>query len=181
MKKLIALVVALVLLAAALVYFNVIDVPYAPAAPVTGWEVGEQLEDFTCDLLDGGVFHLADYRGQIVIINQWATYCTPCVAELPYFEALRQKHPDVVILAVHHWLEAVPEAAPYLQQMGWEDWGVKFTVDTPEENILRKIHGDNTMPRTLVLDRQGRVVYNEQRSVTPEMLETLLSMAEGNP
>ena len=61
--------------------------------------------------------------------------------------------------------------------MGWSNWKLLFTVDTPDMNILKKIGGDNTMPRTVVLNKDGIVVYNEQRSVTYEMLLSLLEMA----
>ncbi len=171
------------LLAAAILWFNFIDAPrnaetdsYSSDAPV-GPQVGQQLEDFTCALLDGTEFHLADHRGQVVIINQWATYCTPCVGELPYFERLQEEHPEIVVLAFHHWLEAVPTAADYVAQKGWGDWQIRFAVDTPDENILRRIQGDNVMPRTVVLNPRGEVIYNEQRSVTYEMLRSLLEQA----
>ena len=194
-------------LVAAVVYFNVIAAPQgsatSPAAPAAletaavtpspeatpepvkadesdapvGHEVGQKLEDFTCVTTEGETFTLSDYRGKVVIINQWATYCTPCVGELPYFEQLAQAHDDVVILVFHHWLEATPDAKTYIDEKGWSGWKVLFTVDTQDENILSKIGGDNTMPRTVVLNGRGEVVYNEQRSVTYEMLESLLEMA----
>jgi len=149
---------------------------YSSTAAI-GHEVGQQLADFTCTLTNGNTFHLADYRGQIVIINQWATYCTPCVNELPYFEQLKEDHPEVEILAVHHWLESNPKAVPYIEEKGWDNWEIGFTIDTQELDLLGKIGGDNTMPRTLVLNKKGEVIYNEQRSVTLEMLEELLKQA----
>ena len=186
----------------ALIYFNFIDVPqnanaqqdveqteetvaaqeddledYTSSAEI-GHEVGQQLEDFTCTLTDGSTFQLADHKGEIVIINQWATYCTPCVNELPYFEQLKEEHPEAEILAIHHWLESNPKAKPYIEEMGWDDWQIDFTIDTQELDLLGKIGGDNTMPRTLVLNKKGEVIYNEQRSVTLEMLEELLRQAE---
>ena len=172
------------LLVFALIWLNWISAPAAPAAEVgsdapVGYEVGQQLADFTCELIDGGEFHLADHRGQVVVINQWATYCTPCVGELPYFEQLREEHPDIVVLAFHHWLEGSPRARPYIAEKGWENWRVLFAVDTPDQKILQTIGGDNVMPRTVVLNKRGEVVYNEQRSVTYEMLEALLEQAGG--
>ncbi len=189
--------VLLAILVFAMVYFNLIYTPpaadtsgtpeavsaapedWTSGAPV-GTEPGQQLADFTCTLTDGSEFRLADHRGQIVIINQWATYCTPCVAELPYFEQLRAEHPDVVVLAFHHWLEASPEAVPFIEQQGWTDWGILFAVDTEEMTLMNAIGGDNTMPRTVVLNRRGEVVYNGQRSMTPELLNVLLAQAESD-
>ena len=175
--------VLLSLLLFAVIYLNCIAVP-APAEPPatdaapTGWEAGCQLADFTCTLVDGSSFHLADYRGKVVIINQWATYCTPCVGELPYFERLQEENPDVVILAFHHWLEAIPTAAEFLKEKGWNDWQIHFAVDDMDETILQTIGGDNAMPRTVVLNARGEVVYNEQRSVTYDMLLSLLEQAQ---
>ncbi len=77
------------------------EVSFESRAPI-GYEVGQQLQDFTVSTFDGGEFHLADHRGQIVIINLWGTYCTPCVQELPEFEKLCEEHEgELVILAVH--------------------------------------------------------------------------------
>ena len=75
------------------------EVSFESSAPI-GYEVGQQLQDFTVSTFDGGEFHLADHRGQIVIINLWGTYCTPCVQELPEFEKLCEEHEgEVAILA----------------------------------------------------------------------------------
>ena len=75
---------------------------YDTNAPI-GAEVGNQLADFATEIIGGGEFRLSDYRGKAVFINLWATYCAPCVEELPYFEQLAQAHPDdLVILAIHH-------------------------------------------------------------------------------
>ncbi len=152
--------------------------PETTAADVpVGSEVGQRLEDFTCTLRDGSTFHLADEKGKIVFINQWATYCVPCVSELPEFEKLAEENPDIVILAAHNPLEAKPTAEEFILEHGWDSWKVKFTVDTPEVNIIPKIGGNNTMPRTVVLNKEGVIVYNEQRSVTYEMLVSMLKMA----
>ena len=150
-----------------------------PAAEIPeGNGVGERMEDFACTLLDGTEFRLSDQRGRIVFINQWATYCNPCIAELPYFERLAEEHPDVVILAFHQFPEASPSARAFLESKGWLGaWSVLFAVDG-DNTVLRAIGGTNTMPRTAVLDRNGTVVWNEERSVTYEMLERLLELAE---
>ena len=71
---------------------------FESSAPV-GSEVGMQLEDFSIDCLDGSTFHLADTRGKVVFLNLWATYCTPCVKELPHFDAIYHEHEgDIAML-----------------------------------------------------------------------------------
>ena len=57
----------------------------APEEVLTvGSAVGEQMADFTVETVGGGNFHLLEQRGRVTMINLWATYCGPCVQELPH-------------------------------------------------------------------------------------------------
>ena len=140
--------------------------------------MGNQLADFTVSLLDGSTFHLADYRGKVVFINEWATWCTPCVGELPYFEQLQEEHPEIVVLAFHHEMEVHPTAEEYIREKGWSDWQIRFGKDDASLGLNALIGGDSALPRTVVLNRRGEVIYNEQHSLTPEMLARLLEKAK---
>lgn len=170
-------IAALVALAAALVFFNLPGQEpapdYASDAPV-GHEIGEQLPDFTADLIGGGTFRLSEHRGQVVFINLWATYCGPCVKELPHFDALVQARPDVEVLAVHSSL-VTDDVAAWLSDKGW---ALDFAVDTDDDAVFAAVGGSPLLPQTIVLNRQGEVTYNRAGSVTPEQLEQLLSQAD---
>ena len=182
--------ILLALLVLAVVYFNFIDVPREPAqaaaspeaeqagSAAVGFRVGEQLGDFTCTLMDGSEFRLADTRGKAVFINQWSTSCGPCVEELPYFEQLQEAHPDIVVLAFHCQPELTPDAATYIAENGWDSWQLRFAVDTEDERLLSIIGGDMSMPRTVVLNRRGEVIYNQVGRISPERLSDLLEKAE---
>lgn len=65
-------------------------------------EVGHPAPDFTAILLDGSRFDLAAHRGEVVIVNFWATWCAPCREEMPAFEALQRTYRDqgLAIVAV---------------------------------------------------------------------------------
>ncbi len=142
-------------------------------API-GYEVGEQLEDFTAECFDGTTFHLKDYRGKPVIINLWATYCGPCVQEIPHFIELNHKHQDDIgIIAVHSPI-VVDEVDEYLEN---KDWDLHITLDNDETDIFGKVNGTTVMPQTIVLNRKGEVIYNKIGSVTPELLEQLYEHA----
>ena len=179
----------------AVVYFNFIDVPApqdsAPAeavvsgvaewtssAPV-GFLPGEQPGDFTCTLADGSSFRLADARGKTVVINQWATWCGPCIEELPLFEQLQETHPDIVVLAFHCQPELYP-VSDYLKEKGWDSWQLRFAVDTENNLLLNTVGGDMSMPRTVVLNRRGEVVYNQVGRVSEDILAGLLEKAESS-
>ena len=193
--------VALALLCAALVWFNFLDpavrtekkadaAPPEQAASVggeagdalpeqavpVGSDVGQALPDFTIECLDGSEFHLADTRGKVVFLNLWATYCTPCVQELPHFDALYREHAgDVAILAVHSSV-VTDEPADFLADKGWS---FPFAVDTEDDMLWEIVNGSSTLPQTIVLDRNGIVVYNQKGSVTPAVLDALYAQASG--
>ena len=145
-----------------------------------GYEIGQQLADFTTPTFDGGEFHLADTRGKIVFINFWGTYCTPCVQELPDFEALLHEHEgDVAVIAVHSSMTGEVEPQDYVKSKGWDKWTLPFALDDEEEDTIFTIaNGGSTLPQTIVLNRRGEVVYNRVGSVTPEMLEALYKQAD---
>ena len=150
---------------------------YSSSAPI-GYAEGNQLQDFTTPLIGGGEFHLADYRGKIVFINLWATFCKPCVAELPYFEQLKEAHPDMEILALHNGaFTKEDEVVSFLADKDWKQ--IKFALDNSDQTLFAIVNGDTKMPQTTVLNRKGEVVYNEKRSMTYEMLEQLYNRADG--
>ena len=145
-------------------------------APV-GYDPGMQLEDFSIECLDGSEFHLADTRGKVTFINLWATYCGPCVKELPHFNEFYHEHEgDVEILAVHSSI-VVDEPADYLADKGWT---IPFAVDTDDDMVWEIVNGSSTLPQTIVLNRYGEVIFNQKGSVTPEMLEALYKQAAEN-
>ena len=190
---------ALAALCFAVLWFNVID-PAAGSAPEAkrgeagtvgaqteetqsdgvgsdvpvGCEVGQQLEDFTVKCLDGSTFHLADCRGKIVFLNLWATWCAPCVQELPYFDALHREKEDAEVLAIHSAL-VTEDPAGYL---AGKDYGISFATDSEDERLFGIVHGSAALPQTIVLNRSGKVVYNRVGSVTMEALEALYDAAD---
>lgn len=182
--------IAIAALACLLVWMNVVHPPkvqaaaeppapeddYSSAAPM-GSGVGEQLADFTTELIGGGTFHLADHRGEVVIINLWATYCAPCVEELPYFNDLAAKYPDVEILAIHHATGA-KKAEKFLADKGWDH--LDFATDSKDKGLFDIVNGTEAMPQTIVLNRRGEVIYNAQAPVTYEQLEALAEKGRGS-
>lgn len=190
--------VALAVLCAALAYYNFLDPnikkqdatqeaavagtdasgAWASSAPL-GNQVGNQLPDFSITCLDGSEFHLAQMRGKPVFINLWATYCGPCVKELPHFSELYKAHQDdIAMLALHSDIIA-DDPVEYLDEFG-SSWVMPFAIETDDETIWNLVGGTTAMPQTIVLNRRGEVVYNQRGSVTPEMLETLYEQASAS-
>ena len=142
-------------------------------API-GFEVGNKLQDFEVTCLDGSTFNLADTRGKVVFINLWATYCGPCVKELPHFNELYHEHEgDIAMLAVHANM-TTEDVSAYIAEKGWD---IPFTIDDENETVFGIVNGSLALPQTIVLNRKGEVIYNQVKSITPEGLEMLYKEA----
>jgi len=107
--------------------------------------------------IEGVPTDLADLRGQVVVVNFWATWCPPCRAELPEFQKYQALAPEglkvvgIDLLASETGgLEAV-KAFVEDKQMAWTQW-----VD--DRGRLAEAFGVTSIPTTIVLDPQGRVV-----------------------
>ncbi len=181
---------ALLVLACALVFFNLpsaaapSDGESAPLAAAeafvsdapAGCRVGEQLPDFSILQTDGQEFTLSRYRGRVTVINLWATWCGPCVKELPYFDSLQRRYPEgVKVLALH----VSPVTDDVNAWLSGYDYGIAFAVDE-EGGVAPLLGASALLPQTLVLNARGEVTYNQTGSVTEELLEELVRAAEGS-
>ena len=177
---------AIAALACALVFFNLPPAEknamadqtapgpshYLSDAPL-GHAVGDQVPDFTLTTLDGEAFTLSEHRGKVTVLNLWATWCTPCVKELPHFDHLLAEHPDdVSVLAIHSDL-ITDDPAAYLAGF---DYQIPFAVDETGQ-VIASLGGSTMLPQTVVLDAYGVVTYNKVGSVTYEALEELFQAA----
>jgi thiol-disulfide isomerase/thioredoxin len=104
--------------------------------------------DFTVS--DGAsTVHLASYRGRVVLLNFWATWCEPCVIELPSLLQLHRDQPNLVILAVS--IDDDPDA--YTRFIARHHMDL-ITVRDPSQTAPKLYHTD-MWPETYVIDRKG--------------------------
>ncbi len=132
-------------------------------------ELGKVAPDFTVS--DGmRSVHLADYRGKVVLLNFWATWCAPCIIELPSLEALHQAMPQVVVLAV-----SVDQDTEAYQRFLTAHPLSLMTVDDPEQRV-NALYGTKLFPETYVIDRNGfirRKFISAQDWTNPEIVNYL--------
>ncbi len=131
---------------------SALDAGDANAVPV-GLYVGERAPDFTARTLDGQTVSLSDFRGRVVLLNFWATWCTSCQKEIPVLQALYDLHqPDFVVLAVDY-AEGEKRVREYA-----EEKGMRFPVLLdPDGTINEDLFGEVIpgYPTSLLLDRDG--------------------------
>jgi thiol-disulfide isomerase/thioredoxin len=128
----------------------------AMAAPSLALEEGARAPSFSAPRLDSGDnLSLSSYRGKVVLVDFWASWCAPCLVSLPLYEELRKELPasDFQVLAVN--LDREPKAAlRFIQERG-----VGFPSVADPKGRIPEIFGLETMPTSYLIDRNGRVRY----------------------
>lgn len=110
--------------------------------------------DFTLDDASGVPVKLSEFRGKVVLLNFWATWCFPCRTEIPWFVEFQETYRDrnLALLGVslddHGW-KAVK---PYIDQMK-----VNYPVMVASGDIEARYGGLNSLPATLIIDKSGRI------------------------
>lgn len=118
--------------------------------------------------LDGGAFDLATWQGQPVVVNLWATWCAPCVHELPEFAAAARRHEDVrfVGLAADSPRDAIERMVARFQ--------IPYPI-VPIDGATQQAWKANAVPATYLLDGDGKVVWSVLGGITGRDLDAVLT------
>jgi len=109
--------------------------------------------DFTLPAKTGAAVQLSKYKGSVVMLNFWASWCHPCRAEMPLMDQIYKKYAAAgfVLLGVNVDTDSA-DAQKFLAQVP-----VSFPIAYDRENKVAKIYSVETMPTTVFIDRKGRV------------------------
>lgn len=147
--------------------------PEETPLPEVGSEVGKLFKTVSIETIDGGRVSPDDYRGKIVILNIWATWCPPCKAELPDFDKIASDYADdVVIIAAHDYYGR--ENAPSYVQTNFPDTNIIFAYDSYYGDAYYAAGGDGYVPFTAILDEQGVITYSDSGMLTYEQLKSMI-------
>ncbi len=138
--------------------------------------------DFSLPTLDGkGTVSLSDYRGEVVYLTFWASWCVPCRQEMPYLSQLWERHYEdgfrVIAINVDDDLEAALEFAA--------EQNVPFPLVRDEGRVLSKQYKVPGFPTHYLLDRHGRIRYSgmgfnlKDVAAVSQEVETLLAESVG--
>ena len=111
--------------------------------------------DFTLRGADGRNVRLDELRGQVVLVNFWATWCGPCREEMPRLETLYEKYRKSGFVLLGVKVDDDPHAAMGVGQK----LNVSFPVVLDTEKKVSKLYDLNTMPSTVVIDRDGKMRF----------------------
>ena len=117
-----------------------------------------QAPNFSLRDINGDLYDLSDHKGEVILINFWATWCGPCKAELPHLSLIdknyEDKNVDVVVISVDAARE-VSKAKAYVKSRNYQ-FTALFDTDT---NVISQYNPSKALPYTLILDREMRIVH----------------------
>ena len=109
--------------------------------------------DFTATLADGSSFTLSDYRGSVILLNFWASWCGPCVGEMPAFEQLNNEYGDEVVILAVNCMEDENTVNQFIT-----DNGYTFPIAYDANGSISDLYPTDGIPYTLVIGTDGTVL-----------------------
>lgn len=134
----------------------------------TDISIGEMAPDFTLENLEGEKVSLSDYKGKIVLINFWATWCKFCDIEMPDLNDVDKNNEDVVVLAVNVQEEG-SKVSKYIKDGGY---GFEVVLDTKGD--IARNYLVASYPTTYAVDKDGILVGGVPGMLTKPQIEQIV-------
>jgi peroxiredoxin len=155
--------------------------PPASGASVRPNKQRHAAPDFSLKDADGKLVHLSDYRGKVVLLDFWATWCGPCKVEIPWFIEFQKQHREgFAVLGVSMDDEGWEVVKPFLAKEK-----INYRVLIGNDKTSESYGGIDALPTTFLIDREGRIasvhVGLVNRKDFENGIEQLLAPAESNP
>jgi len=120
--------------------------------------------------------HLAGYKGKWVVLNFWATWCVPCIQEIPEIAAFHREHPEVVILGVAMDAENPAKVKQFAAKVGHT-----YPLVLGTDAVEKQLGSPKALPTTRIYDPKGDVVYDRVGRVSKKFLEEAIGRSSQKP
>lgn len=148
-----------------------------PPAPIRFVKNPKPVPEFTVRDLDGHVISSATWRGKVTIVNFWATWCAPCLVEIPEFVALQKNYRDhLQIIGLSLDEGPADEVTRFVQEHG-----IPYRIAIADPDLAAKFGDMLGLPTSFVLDRQARVVQKHMGLISPAIYEQEVRALAGLP
>jgi thiol-disulfide isomerase/thioredoxin len=135
----------------------------------------ETAHDWELKDLAGKTVKLSDFKGKVVILDFWATWCPPCRAEIPHFVELQKQYGDQGLVVIGMSLD---EGGPNVVSSFAKEQGINYPVVIGNQDIATQYGGIEGIPTTFVIDGDGKIVSKHvgftDKSVFEDEIKKLL-------
>jgi peroxiredoxin len=138
-----------------------------PAEKISvGTSIGQRAPDFQGQTLDGETVRLSDLKGEIVVLNEFASWCAPCLLETPYLVTASQSNPDGVVFVGLNVLENSSAVSAYK-----DEFQVPYPLVLDPQGEITDIYKPVGIPTSWFIDAEGIVRYVHSGPMTGEMIQ----------
>jgi thiol-disulfide isomerase/thioredoxin len=134
--------------------------------------IGAAAPDFEWTGPDGRTLRLSSYRGKVVVVNFWATWCAPCREEMPALQRVAASEADVVVLEVD-LLEAGDKARSFLDSLGLD----RLQPVLDSDGATTRRYGVLSLPSTFFVDKDGVIRHLEFTAMTEAQIRNGIKKA----
>lgn len=131
-----------------------------PGTPVSNAPSASQPADFNIPTIDGRTIKLSEYRGKVLVIDFWATWCPPCRQETPQLARLAKENRDRGLEVIGMHIDDRGRSSRDDIRKFIDHYGITYTVALATDDMFTSYLGteDDTIPQTLVFGRDGRLI-----------------------
>jgi thiol-disulfide isomerase/thioredoxin len=125
---------------------------------------------FELEDLAGSPLRLADLRGKVVVLNFWATWCGPCVREMPIFQKFQELYPDDLVIVGVDMQEDPRRVGPFVEELG-----INYLIAIDGPGDVGKSYNVLALPTTFFIDREGVARIHHIGSISDTIFEGYLA------
>ena len=130
----------------------------------------QKVDNFSFKDIDGKRHQFSEYQGKWVIVNYWATYCGPCIAELPALNSVAKRYKDkVVVLGMEAGETPTQELKQFIAQKK-----ITYPVIPTQDSTMFSLGLIYGVPTTFVVNPQGEIAGTHMGAITSAMLQNYL-------
>lgn len=140
--------------------------------PLAKYEEGSLANDFELQNLQGERVRLSDLRGKVLALNFWATWCVPCVQEMPMFQAYSEQYPGFTMIGIDQ-AEGLAKVNPFVENMG-----ITYPILLDLNSKVGQTYKVSMLPTTFFIDDEGMIRFRHIGMMSQDQFQYYLRTLE---